>query len=95
MAAIERDEFRDYMQLLRDELREDNRALRTEVQGVNDRLDRLNGRTRASETAIVVLRKDVDEAQATRDERRRTWDGWIGGAVAATLTVIVEWLVRR
>lgn len=71
---VTRDEFRDGIALVRDDIR-----------GVHDRLDQLNGRTRASEQAIAVLQDRVK--QETRASRR---DGAIGGGVVGGIALLVE-----
>ena len=44
MADINRDEFENWMQVLRED-----------IHGVHERLDKLNGRTRTMENAVAVL----------------------------------------
>ena len=67
MAAIERDEFESWMQVLR-----------SDIHGVHTRLDELNGRTRKNETAIAVLE---DRDARVKDGHAR-YVGWGGIANA-------------
>ena len=58
--------------------------IRASVDGVNIRLDALNGRTRANEQAIAVLDDRADDSRSAA----RKWGltaGGIGTAIAAAL----------
>ena len=61
MSEIQRDEFTNWMQ-----------TLRADIQGVHERLDALNGRTRAVENKVSVLE---DRGIRTTDPtaRRAAW----------------------
>jgi hypothetical protein len=72
--AIEREEFESWMNVLRSDIR-----------GVHERLDGLNGRTRQAEQAIAVL-----QSQATKDPAARY--SAIGAAAAALAGGIWTWL---
>jgi hypothetical protein len=81
MASIDRDEFRDVMNALRDELRNGFGDL-------NDRLDELNGRTRTVETKVAVL----EAAPPGRDQAARLTGA--GAAFATLFTMVWQWLTR-
>ena len=75
MADITAAEFERWMEVLRND-----------IQGVHARLDTLNGRTRASETAIAVLQ---DRATQAKDPAAR-WTA-LGSALAAILAGALAW----
>ena len=74
---IEREEFETWMNLLR-----------SDIHGVQDRLDTINGRTRVVEQAIAVLedRRDTGKAAA--------WGGGIAGGVVAVVEA-AKWLLGK
>jgi hypothetical protein len=78
--------FRDLRSFLRDEIGDMRADLRERVDGVNDRLDVLNGRTRTSELAIAVLNDRSERAeklaQQASDEASASARLWGGGAGA-------------
>lgn len=87
--ALEREEFQDWMRAMREDMREDARALRKEfsagIGGVHDRLDDLNSRTRKNENQISVL-----EDRGNRDTTARAQG--IGGMAAAAGALLWQWL---
>ena len=61
--------------------------IRGTVDGINTRLDALNGRTRATEQAVAVLEDRADEGRSAG----RKWGltaGAIGTAIAAALAYL-------
>lgn len=75
MSELGRDEWEGWMRLLREDIR-----------GVHDRLDALNGRTRASELRIAVLQ---DRSDAVVDPAAR-W-GAVGSGIGALLAGALAW----
>lgn len=71
---VEREEFQVWMELLR-----------RDIQGVHDRLDTLNGRTREVEQDVAVL-KD----RGTRDSAARATG--LSGVAASALALLWQWL---
>jgi len=75
VGEINRDEFENWMLVLRDDIR-----------GVQARLDLLNGRTRKNENAIAVLeaeqQKEPEEKPLTRRDLKI-----VVGAISAAVTV--------
>jgi hypothetical protein len=76
---IEREEFNAWMQLLRGD-----------IAGVHDRLDKLNGRTRANEADIAVLQ--ATQAGPSRDTAAR-WTA-LGSGVGAVLAGALAWFTK-
>jgi hypothetical protein len=78
MAELSRDEFENWM-----------RVLREDIQGVHERLDGLNGRTRRVENKVSVLE---DRASAGRKE------GAVAGGIAAVVVgaaeLVRQWVIR-
>lgn len=74
---IEREEFETWMNLLR-----------SDIHGVQERLDAINGRTRSAEQAIAVLedRRGAGKAAA--------WGGGIAGGVV-TVVEAAKWLLGK
>lgn len=58
-------------------------AIHTKIEGTNNRLDELNGRTRKAETAIAVLEERSPGKQGG------VW-GAVGGAIAGFLTGLIK-----
>lgn len=96
--------FRDLRNFLRDEISDMRIDLRERLDGCNERLDVLNGRTRDSEVQIAVLndRSERAEVAATaavtaaaiaadsaRTQARDTGWKWGGGAGAGIAGVVV------
>ena len=69
MASIERQEFENWMQVLREDIR-----------GTHIRLDELNGRTRSAENEIAVLK---DRGSRDNTARFAGVGSLLGGAVYA------------
>lgn len=65
--GLERDEFRQWLELLR-----------ADIKGVHDRLDAINGRTRTAEQSIAVLQ---DRSCAT-DRNIKLWGGALAAILA-------------
>jgi hypothetical protein len=76
MGDLRRDEFENWMHVLRDD-----------IHGVHDRLDALNGRTRTNEKDIAVLQDRA--TQESKDPTARY--GALGGIVAATGGILYHW----
>lgn len=89
--------FRELRSFLRDEIGDMRTDLRERVDGVNARLDVLNGRTRTSELAIAVLNDRSERAESiasaaaadAKSQARETGWKWGGGAGAAIGGAIV------
>lgn len=73
MPEIQREEFTAWMELIRGD-----------IHGVHERLDALNGRTRANEQDIAVLK---ERSPATKGEAAR-WGGGLGVGVVAVIEAI-------
>lgn len=71
--AIERDEFQHAVTLIREDIKQ-----------VHDRLDLLNGRTRANETNIVRLQERIKP----RKSQKAMALGSLGGIVALVAEVV-------
>jgi hypothetical protein len=71
--------MRELRSFIRDEIGDMRADIRERVDGVNTRLDTLNGRTRTSELAIAVL---TDRSERAEREARETGVKW-GGAAGA------------
>lgn len=91
--ALERDEFTEWMRAIREDMREEARALRQEfregIEGVHDRLDDLNGRTRTVENKVAVI---DDRGSGNRDTTARV--GGIGGLIAAATALFWQWVSK-
>ena len=61
--------------------------LREDVKGVNDRLDIVNGRTRAVENKVSVLEDRSDESK--RDGMR--WGGAAGALIGGMMTALYNY----
>jgi len=79
MATIDRDEFRDAVHLIRDD-----------IAGVHTRLDALNGRTRANELEIVRLQ----ERQRRQTKKGAAWLGSLS-VVLAGLAEGLRWVLTK
>lgn len=77
MPEISRDEFTSWME-----------TLRTDIQGVHDRLDKLNDRTRSAEQRIAVLDDRASPARAA------VLGGGTGGLIIAMLEGM-KWLLHQ
>jgi len=73
--GIKSDEFQRWMGVLRED-----------IQGVHERLDGLNGRTRANEQAIAVL---ASQSATAKDPAAR-WTG-MGAAIGSALAAALAW----
>lgn len=73
--------FRELRSFMRDEIGDMRTDLRERVDGVNARLDVLNGRTRTSELAIAVLNDRSERAES----HARLWGGGAGAAVGGVI----------
>ena len=62
-------------------------TLQRDIQGVQERLDRLNDRTRLAEQTIAVLHDRATPGHAA------AWGGGVGGVIVA-LTEAVKWLMQ-
>jgi pyrimidine operon attenuation protein/uracil phosphoribosyltransferase len=78
--ALERDEFRDWIEAIRDDIR-------AGIEGVHERLDELNSRTRKAENQIAVL-----EDRGNRDTTARVQG--IGGLAAAAGALFWQWFSK-
>lgn len=74
MGELTREEFISHVELLRGDVR-----------GVQDRLDELNGRTRATEQKLAVLEDRGHPA---------AWGGGIGGIIVAIIEG-ARWMIGR
>lgn len=71
----------------REEFYEAIRTVRADIQGVHDRLDMLNGRTRQAEQKIAVLENDI--------KRAREHKGWLVGGISASTAMALKYLLDR
>lgn len=71
MADISRDEFGAWMELIR-----------SDIKGVHTRLDTLNGRTRAVETELAVMKASGSDGGPSKDSAAR-WGAGIGAGLLA------------
>lgn len=79
MSIVEHERFEWWME-----------KLSSDVRGVNDRLDELNGRTRNVEVKVAVLEdRGVQAVQAAKDPAAR-YTG-VGAAIAAAGALIWKW----
>lgn len=62
--------------------------IRAAVDGVNGRLDALNGRTRTVENKVAVLEDRSDEAKAEGKKSGAVWGATAGGFLAAVVWVL-------
>lgn len=72
---LSRDEFLTHVSLLRED-----------VQAVHARLDVLNGRTRAVETEVAVLKDRATDARSAG----RNWGAGAGAAVGGALSLLMQ-----
>jgi len=79
MATIDRDEFRDAVHLIRDD-----------IAGVHTRLDALNGRTRANEIAIARLQ----ERHQRQTRKGAAWLGSLSVGLAALAEGLHWWVTK-
>jgi hypothetical protein len=77
MNEIKNDEFQRWMN-----------QLARQIDGVNDRLDELNGRTRASEQKIAVLE------DRSAGGKSAAWGGGVAG-VLISIVEIIKWVSGR
>lgn len=82
MSDISTAELREW----REESREWARNVRADIRGVNDRLDMLNGRTRAVETKIAVLEERT--SQQPGKGPAVAWGSMAGGVVVGIIEAI-------
>jgi len=78
------------MNISRDEFHDAVGVIRGDIRGVQDRLDTLNGRTRANELAIVRLQERQREGSK---KRLAVWGGI--GTLCAAVAKGVYWLVTK
>ncbi len=88
------------MDLTREEFIEHFRLLRDDVKGVHTRLDVLNGRTRAVETEVAVLKDRADQhaelaqqtavVAAASKASAMKWGAGIGAAMAALIAGLTQ-----
>jgi pyrimidine operon attenuation protein/uracil phosphoribosyltransferase len=76
--ALEREEFRDWLITIRQDIKDG-------IEGVHERLDELNSRTRKAENQIAVL-----EDRGHRDTTARAQG--LGGMVASAAALLWQWL---
>lgn len=76
MDMVDRDEFRQWMSVLRDD-----------IKGVHVRLDAQNGRTRTLENKVAVLE---DRGEHAKDPKAR-W-GAVGAGFAGLVGALYQWL---
>ena len=79
MAAVDEKEFTRWMELLR-----------SDVKGVHDRLDELNGRTRKNENAIAVLEDRSTDGRSEGRKSGAVWGGFAGG-----FAMVALWLAEK
>jgi pyrimidine operon attenuation protein/uracil phosphoribosyltransferase len=78
--ALEREEFRDWLITIRQDIKDG-------IEGVHERLDELNSRTRKAENQIAVL-----EDRGNRDTTARVQG--IGGLAAAAGALFWQWFSK-
>jgi hypothetical protein len=78
--ALERDEFRDWLNAMRQDIKDG-------IEGVHERLDELNSRTRKAENQIAVL-----EDRGHRDTTARVQG--LGGLAAAAGALFWQWFSK-
>lgn len=78
--------------LSRDEFLAHIGYIRDDIAGVHQRLDVLNGRTRATETAIVVLQTEAAAAEKAGQKAGRTAGAIAGSVIGGVIVAIYKLL---
>lgn len=79
-------------ELKREEFQEWMRLLRADIQGIHERLDVLNGRTRQNEQDIAVLKATtVPVIVPSSNKAAAAWGGGVGGALFLAAELLKMW----
>lgn len=68
--------------------------IREAVDGINTRLDNLNGRTRTNESDISVLKTELKDRANEGSRNGAKWGAGVGAAISAAIVGIAEYFSR-